>query len=102
MAPDPDAVVPDGAPRYVRATHARGTIHYPDGTVGTIVVIKAGVTRDAPFEVRAFHAAHPTFPCDSTLNQFFSAERFDAYRTLGAFAASRALQDHTSGAADQA
>jgi hypothetical protein len=100
MAPDPADDAPAGAPRHVRGTHARGTIHYPDGAEGTIVVIKAGVPRDAPFEVRAFHASHPTFPCDSTLNQFFSAERFDAYRTLGAFAAARALQDVSGDGSD--
>ena len=60
-----------------------------DGTVTGA----AGNQVDLPeiYEVRAFHAGHPTFPCDSTLNQFFTAERFDAYRTLGRFAAARAL-----------
>ncbi|MDP9388029.1 MAG: hypothetical protein M3Q48_08875, partial [Actinomycetota bacterium] len=91
---DPTVMAPDAsAPRFVRCAHAVGELRYPDGTVGRIVVVKTGVPADAPYEVRAFQDAHPTFPCDPTLNQFFTAERFDAYRALGRFAARTALND---------
>jgi hypothetical protein len=88
MAPDP-AVDPD----IVRATHTTGTIIYPDGTTGRLVLLKAGVPVDAPWDVRAFERRWPAFPCDPTTNQIYTAERFEAYRQLGYFAACRALHD---------
>ena len=89
MAPPPAS--PAGGPRYVRSPFSRGTITYPDQTQGTIVVVKAGVPRNAPWSVRSFLAAHPQFPCDPTLDQLFDAERFDAYRELGAFSVEQAI-----------
>ena len=95
---DPDEMSRDPSPEdgdrtFVRATHVKGKIFYRNGVTGTIVFIRAGVTRDAPIDVRNFHAKHPTFPNDPTLNQLFGAERFDAYRSLGYFTATRALDE---------
>ena len=84
MRPGPDA-------RYVQHTHVVGTITYPSGRVGTLVFVKLGVPVDAPTDVLTFHKRHPTFPCDPTLNQLFTADRFDAYRALGEFAMHRAV-----------
>jgi hypothetical protein len=90
MGPGPDAKGDDS--KFVRATHAVGRIRYHDGTTGTLVHVKLGVPRDAPTDVLTFHRSHPTFPCDPTLNQLYTAERFDAYRTLGEFSAMRAVE----------
>jgi hypothetical protein len=87
MAPDPKT------PSFVRSAHAVGDIRYQDGTTGHIVLIKAGVPADAPYDVRDFHASHPGFPCDPTINQLYTGERFEAYRSLGYFAGSRALAE---------
>ncbi|MBV9933429.1 MAG: patatin-like phospholipase family protein [Actinobacteria bacterium] len=91
MGPPPDAKGDDAM--FVRATHAVGRIHYHDGSAGTLVHIKLGVPRDAPTDVLTFHRNHPRFPCDPTLNQLYTAERFDAYRTLGEFSAMRAIEE---------
>lgn len=91
MAPDPTIARDPARAHYVRETHAIGTIRYPDGTRGTLIVVKAGVPKDAPFDVLAFHLRHPQFPCDSTINQLYTAERFDAYHALGSVAMERAL-----------
>lgn len=83
---DPTEMAPDAAsgPRFVPVAHCKGIIHYPGTqTTGTLIVVKAGVTKDAPWDVRAFHAANADFPCDPTFDQLYSASRFDAYRTLG-------------------
>jgi hypothetical protein len=83
MAPAPDA------PGFVRAPSCHGTITYPSLTpggpavMGTLVVVKAGVPANAPWAVGYYHAAHPTFPCDSTIDQLYTADRFDAYLALG-------------------
>jgi len=77
----------------VKRTFALGTIHYGEdpSTWGRLVVIKAGVPEDAPQDVLDFYQDNAAFPCDSTLDQLYTAERFDAYRSLGAFAADQAL-----------
>jgi hypothetical protein len=88
MAPDPKVSADRaelGKPPWARSTFACGTLTYPDGTTGTLVVVKAGVTAGAPWDVQSFYERHPQFPCDPTLNQLFTAERFDAYRALGTY-----------------
>jgi hypothetical protein len=56
------------------------------------VIIKAGVPLNAPQNISDFHDSNWKFPCDSTLDQLYSADRFDAYKALGAFSATQALQ----------
>ncbi len=91
MAPDPKAT--GGAARFVRRTHVVCPIRYHDGTVGTLVLIKAGVPEDAPVDVLQAHRRWKSFPCDPTSNQLYTAQRFDAYRSLGHFSTARAFAD---------
>lgn len=82
-------------PGFLTQPYCTGKIYYrsePDGTVreGTLVVVKAGVPKNAPWSVLAYHDAHKQFPCDSTLDQFFTADKFDAYLALGHFAMNEA------------
>ena len=64
-----------------------GTIHYDqvDGgnAVGTLVYLKPALSGDEPVDVRNYAAAHPAFPHESTLNQWFSEAQFESYRMLG-------------------
>lgn len=53
---------------------------------------KLGVWPTAPWDVRAYSARHPSFPTDSTLQQLYDGEEFEAYRALG-FAATTAMLD---------
>lgn len=66
---------------------AIGTIRYsivdPGATDGTILYIKATLSGDEPVDVRNFSVSDPTFPHDTTANQFFDEARFESYRTLG-------------------
>ncbi|MEA2826764.1 MAG: hypothetical protein QOG43_1203 [Actinomycetota bacterium] len=91
MAPDPKAT--GSAARFVRRTHVVCPIRYHDGTVGTLVLIKAGVPDDAPVDVLQAHRRWKSFPCDPTSNQLYTAQRFDAYRSLGYFSTARAFAD---------
>jgi hypothetical protein len=54
-----------------------------DAPDGTILYIKATLSGDEPVDVRNFASSDPTFPHDSTGNQFFDEARFESYRTLG-------------------
>ena len=64
---------------------------YADGETGSIVVVKAGVPENAPWSIRSFHSQNPKFPSDPTLDQLYDADRFDAYRALGAFSVEQAI-----------
>lgn len=99
MAPNPDTTA-ERAKQHLRpvvaSTFCQGTVHYPEdengrALVGTLVVIKAGVPEDAPLGIATFYENNPAFPCDSTLHQLYTADRFDAYRELGYFEADQAL-----------
>ena len=96
IAPDPEVTAKrrkNGLPMVVKATFCSGTIHYSasdPADIGRLIIIKTGVTADAPQDVMDFYLRNKHFPCDSTLDQLYTAERFDAYRSLGAFAAGRA------------
>jgi hypothetical protein len=66
------------------------TIRYParpnldlEETSGELLVIKPWLPDDTPTEVRAYHAGNPSFPQDSTANQFFTESQFESYRRLG-------------------
>ena len=87
--------------RHVQTPYCKGAIHYPDASgnesdslTGTLYYVKLGVPKDAPWSVRSYAASHPAFPCDPTLDQCpHDADRFEAYRELGAFAVSEALSN---------
>jgi hypothetical protein len=53
---------------------------------GDIWVCKLGWWTGAPWDVLAYARQHPTYPCDSTLEQLYDATEFEAYHQLGAAA----------------
>jgi predicted acylesterase/phospholipase RssA len=69
--------------------HAIGEIDYPaaDGGdpsgLGVILYIKAGYHGVEDAGIRAYAAANPTFPHESTIDQWFSESQFESYRALG-------------------
>jgi hypothetical protein len=77
-----DNSTPDA--RRHRAAFTRGRITYPNGAdPGQLIVIKLGLTGNEPSDLIDYQRRHPTFPYDSTANQIYRADRFDAYRALG-------------------
>ena len=69
--------------------HAIGEIDYPadDGgggdAFGIILYIKPGYHGVENADVRAYAIANPTFPHQSTEDQWFSESQFESYRALG-------------------
>jgi hypothetical protein len=83
----------------VRCYAARARILYPDGSRGKLLVVKAGVIGDAePVDVLNYRATNPTFPQQSTVDQFFDEAQWEAYRRLGTFIGDR-LFDGAAGRA---
>jgi hypothetical protein len=71
---------------HVVQPYVHGTFTYTwddDRPHGIIHLVKLGVWPGAPWDVQAYASRHPTFPCDSTIQQMYDDEEFEAYRALG-------------------
>ncbi|MBV6702868.1 patatin-like phospholipase family protein [Kitasatospora aureofaciens] len=79
--------------RLSAAAVVEGTITYPRelvdekgrmlGTQGRLIVARATLTPEMPYELLAYAQAGQEFPHDGTSDQWFDNRRFDAYRALG-------------------
>ena len=79
---------------------AVGRITYSNGTLGYLIYIKSSLAGDEDVGVEQYRSAHPTFPHESTADQFFSEDQFEAYRRLGYHIAERTFRDAESEAPD--
>jgi hypothetical protein len=50
---------------------------------GLVLYFKAGLHGTEPMDVLSYAIKHPTFPHETTANQFFSESQLEAYRVLG-------------------
>jgi hypothetical protein len=50
---------------------------------GLLLYLKLSVTGDELETIRRYRILHPDFPHQTTLDQFFDEEQFEAYRELG-------------------
>jgi hypothetical protein len=66
---------------------AIGQITYPNGRKGVLVYIKSSLTGDENDYVFHYKKRYSDFPHETTLDQMFSEEQFEAYRALGYHAA---------------
>lgn len=70
--------------RWSRTRWAVGSISYGDGSPdGVLVYLKASMSGDEDTSVLQYKASHPTFPHESTGNQFYGEDQFESYRRLG-------------------
>lgn len=83
-------------PVIVPQGHAFGTISKDGRQIGRILYVKAGLTADAPWDVRAYGEKNPDFPNQPTFDQLFEDDQFEAYRALGYHLTSVALQERES------
>jgi hypothetical protein len=105
---DPQGIAPDKKTRLSEAAVAIGDIRYrvtPTGGMapdpkseegaayrGRLVYCRTAVTRDAPWDVKAYHEKSRRFPYHSTFDQLFDDQKFEAYRALGAHTARCAVE----------
>jgi hypothetical protein len=68
------------------------TFTYEDGTSGTLVYARNVMTEAVPWDVKAYRAIDHAFPEDSTTDQLYTDQRFEAYRALGVVAAEQAIE----------
>ncbi len=81
---DVGAVRPDLQSGWSGRRHAVGRIAYGEGVPeGILIYLKASMTGKEDSAVLQYKAAHPTFPHESTADQFYREDQFESYRRLG-------------------
>lgn len=58
-------------------------IRYPDGQTGQLVYVKPMAIGNLPPDVASYAAVNPTFPHQSTADQWFDESQTESYRMLG-------------------
>jgi hypothetical protein len=79
------------ATRCCRTHYALCRIHYPPTAteprpIGLLLYLKLSLTGNESELIQRYRLLHPDFPHQSTLDQFFDEEQFEAYRQLGVHA----------------
>jgi hypothetical protein len=88
IAPDLTELKPDAGTGLSRAHFAFARIDYPGAAApGLLLYLKPSLTGDEDEMLKRFKLVHPTFPHQTTLDQFFDEECFEMYRRLGAHVA---------------
>lgn len=73
----------------------RGWIRYGGkfkGVEGRLIYVRNTMTAEASWDARAHQRVDPRFPRNSTVDQLYTDQKFEAYRVLGAGAARRAVR----------
>jgi hypothetical protein len=87
----PDTLLDGLKVRLSQSCVVTGRITYPDlgpgmpEYEGLFVLGKAVLTSSTPFDVLAHASGNPSFPNDTTADQWFDFAQFDAYHALGRF-----------------
>lgn len=107
QAPDPDKVRdqdPD-TPAYPVGTkfadrgYVKGRIVYPpdpdsgESNESIFILIKTTMIKEIGLTLKGYKGKHPDFPDESTADQFFDEEQFEAYRELGYAIARQLVED---------
>jgi hypothetical protein len=79
---------PDATSKYSQSHAMFCRVHYPaqegkEAGTGLILYIKLSVTGNESELIRRYRLLHTDFPHQTTLDQFFDEEQFEAYRELG-------------------
>jgi hypothetical protein len=71
------------APRHAALGRIRYSAVDPDAEDGVLIYLKPSLTGNEPADVLHYASERPTFPHETTTDQFFSEAQFESYRRLG-------------------
>lgn len=80
---DIDSLRPSAVAGLSRVHGALGRIEYGNGETGYLIYLKSSLTGDENVYIEKYKAVDATFPHQTTADQFFDEEQFEAYRALG-------------------
>ncbi len=63
--------------------YTMGKIYYEEGGESTVLFLKTTLFPDLPEDIYGYKRSHPSFPDQTTGDQFFDEAQFEAYRELG-------------------
>lgn len=89
---DPKMLEPDEVTHLAERDFVKGTIRYPDGPDGVLIYVRNAMTAKAPWDARAHQIEDPRFPHNSTVDQLYTDQKFEAYRVLGQRAGEEAVE----------
>jgi len=78
-----------GRIRYSQVDKPAQGSESPDHYDGVLVYLKPTIYGDEPPDVYNYARQSPSFPHESTANQFFTESQFESYRSLGIVATDR-------------
>jgi hypothetical protein len=79
--------------RLAEKGHIVGKVRYADEQTGTLIYLKTTLLENLPLALLGYRGANPEFPDQSTADQFFDEEQFEAYRELGFITATAMMRD---------
>jgi len=75
-----------------KAHAALASVTYPsNGEPSLLLYIKPALTGDEPSDLIEYHRNHPSFPHETTADQFFDEAQWESYRKLGIWTMSEVL-----------
>ncbi|MEJ2422207.1 MAG: patatin-like phospholipase family protein [Acidobacteriota bacterium] len=83
-----------------QAPYVTGTVSYDNGQPGTLIYLKPTIFKGLPQDIYSYNAGDRSFPNQSTANQFFDEQQFEAYRELGYQTIARAYKEKAFSAVD--
>ena len=83
--------------KFAERGHIKGTIIHKDGSKSTLILLKSTMIKELGLLLKGYKGANPDFPDQSTADQFFDEEQFEAYRELGYEIANRMIMDKSVG-----
>ena len=84
---------PESDLRLAEKGYIVGTIRYADEQTATLIYLKTTLIENLPLALLGYRGANPAFPDQSTADQFFDEEQFEAYRELGFIIATAMMRD---------
>jgi hypothetical protein len=76
-------LTPHRSIRFAKRGYAIADIRYADHSHGTLILIKPTMVQGLPADLYGYKVAEPTFPQQTTADQFFDEAQFESYRELG-------------------
>lgn len=80
---DPELIKPDIQTGQSRRQFVKGKINYDNQKPGTIIYMKPSLSGDEPVDIQSYKEKSPSFPHQSTADQWFDESQFESYRALG-------------------
>lgn len=69
---------------FSKAHAALAAVHYHGGGKPSLLLyLKPALTGDEPTDIIEYHCKHPSFPHETTADQFFDEAQWESYRKLG-------------------